>query len=81
MIFVYNKKAGNKTLEIEGENFNHLFNSRRTRLGEVISFRNLKEPFDFIYRVVKIGKKKALLEFIKKEKIEKKLKRKKLHLG
>ena len=72
MIFTYNKKAGEKELILEGDSFVHLFKSRRSDIGEILEFRNMKDNFAYFYKVKEVKKKKAILELVEKKELEKK---------
>jgi 16S rRNA (uracil1498-N3)-methyltransferase len=62
LVFSFDEKSGIELLKIEGENFRHLFLSRRSTADEKFLFRNLKEPFLYEYEVLNIGKKDATLK-------------------
>jgi 16S rRNA (uracil1498-N3)-methyltransferase len=80
MIFSYDENAGEKNIKITGNSFIHLFKSRRTEPEAKLSFRNLKDNFNYIYKIEELKKKEAILSLVKKEKIKVR-KTKKLHLG
>jgi len=62
LVFSFDEKSGIELLKIDGENFRHLFLSRRSTADEKFLFRNLKEPLLYEYEVLNIGKKDATLE-------------------
>mgnify|MGYP003611889809 CR=1 FL=1 len=59
MVFSYCEKSGEQLIELDGESFRHIISARRSRVGEQIVFRNLKDGFEYIYEITSIGKKSA----------------------
>jgi len=64
MQFVYEEKAKEKILIIEGENYRYLFRARRHKVGDIVEFRNLKDNKLYYYKVIAISKKEATLELL-----------------
>ncbi len=80
MQFLYNDLAGVNILQIDKENYKYLCKVKRHKLGDMISLRNLKDDFIYLYKIIKISKKDLLLELNeKKESVIKPFK--KLHIG
>lgn len=61
MRYLYEKKAGAQTLELDGESFDYLFKVRRSKAGETLCLRNLDDDRLYSYAVDEIGKKSARL--------------------
>lgn len=61
MQFVYHPNAGEASLLIQGDLFNHLYKSRRTKHSQSLSFRNLKDDYIYQYKQEQIEKKSASL--------------------
>lgn len=55
MRFLYDKNAGNESLEIKAESFNHL-KARRVKLGERIEIRNLQDGYSYLYEIKELGR-------------------------
>ncbi|ALV23852.1 16S rRNA m3U1498 methyltransferase [Campylobacter iguaniorum] len=55
MRFLYDINAGNESLEIKGESFNHL-KARRVKLGERIEIRNLQDGYSYLYEIKELGR-------------------------
>jgi len=64
MQFVYEPKAKEKILIIEGENYKYLFRVRRHKIGDILEFRNLEDNKLYSYKVVNVSKKEATLELL-----------------
>ncbi len=80
MQFLYNEFAGVNVLQIQKEDYKYLCKVKRHKIGDVISLRNLKDNFIYLYKIIKISKKDLLLELNEKqESIIKPFK--KLHIG
>ncbi len=80
MIYFFQEDAGNPTVEIDGDNYTHIIKSRRSKTGDLITFRNFKDLFLYSYKILEIDRRKATLEFVdKKEEIKEASK--KLHIG
>jgi len=59
MQFVYDARAGERVLTLEGETFTHLFKSRRMRHEESLHVRNLVDGNAYVYRLEAITRNKA----------------------
>ena len=70
MQYLYNTNAKDAILEIDGEDYRHLFRARRTKLGAILELRNLEDSKIYSYKVISIDKKKATLELIFSETLE-----------
>lgn len=79
MQFVYCEDAKEKNLELSVQEFRHIFKVRRTKTGDVINFRNLRDDYIYGYRVTDIDKKSAYLELIEKKELA--IKAKPLHVS
>jgi 16S rRNA (uracil1498-N3)-methyltransferase len=64
MQFIYDKNASQKQLFIRDENYRYLFRVRRSKVGDIVSFRNLEDDFLYQYKIVNVKKKEAELELI-----------------
>lgn len=62
MQFIYHKCAGDSTILLGGEIYNHLFRSRRTRKLDSLMLCNLKDANAYIYAIMKLDKKAATLQ-------------------
>ncbi len=71
MQFIYNPLAGQESIELEGEKFKHLVKARRKKAGISLHVRNLQDDFLYLYKLENIGKHKAQLSLISKEKNQK----------
>jgi len=67
MQYLYHTKAKDAILEIDGDDYRHLFRVRRTKLGAILELRNLDDNKIYSYKVINIGKKSATLELIYSE--------------
>ncbi|TLD82700.1 16S rRNA (uracil(1498)-N(3))-methyltransferase [Helicobacter sp. MIT 11-5569] len=72
MQFIYHKCAGDSTILLDGEIYNHLFRSRRTRKLESLILCNLKDCNAYIYQINSLDKKCATLQLINTQKMESK---------
>ena len=54
-------------LVIEGEKYRHLFKVRRTKKGDIVPVRNLKEDWLYFYRIEDVNRKRGILKLEKKE--------------
>lgn len=61
MRFVYHADAGAPEVELEGENFIHIFGSRRTKASETLALRNLRDDMLHTYAIISINRKSAHL--------------------
>ncbi|ANV97720.1 16S rRNA (uracil(1498)-N(3))-methyltransferase [Helicobacter enhydrae] len=66
MQFIYHENAGATQLTIEGETYQHLYKSRRTKTQETLSLRNLKDDFLYRYQHQSITRKEATITLIDK---------------
>ena len=64
MQFLYSKNAGENFLELSGDEFNHIFQSRRTKKEAKLNLRNLKDNNLYTYNIDSINKKSANLSLI-----------------
>lgn len=62
MQFVYHEDAGEKTLNLTGNTFIHLFKARRKASYEALHVRNLQDNNLYKYNIAHISKKTALLD-------------------
>ncbi len=80
MQYTFDENAGISQLVLENENYKHLIKARRQKIGDILSFRNLKNSLLYDYKIISINKKNAILELFSSE--ERKVEvEKKLHLG
>jgi 16S rRNA (uracil1498-N3)-methyltransferase len=68
MQFVYHPLAGDAQLTIERERYRHLFKSRRQKLGDHLSIRNLRDDLLYRYQVDSVSKKEATVTLVSHEK-------------
>ena len=59
MQFVFDDNASNEVLEIKDDNYKYIIKARRHKIGDKISFRNLRDNFLYEYEIFDIGKKSA----------------------
>jgi 16S rRNA (uracil1498-N3)-methyltransferase len=78
--FVYSEDAGKESLKVEGEIYKYLFKVRRHKAAESIAFRNLLDGMLYMYKIVHIEKKSAMLE-LESATLKEIKPKKKLHLG
>lgn len=62
MQFSYHPLAGEKTLVISGELYNHLYKSRRTKNTQTLAFRNLKDENLYTYTQESINRREAIVK-------------------
>ncbi|WP_104697035.1 MULTISPECIES: 16S rRNA (uracil(1498)-N(3))-methyltransferase [unclassified Helicobacter] len=79
MKFCFHSDAGNNTIKITENLFNHLYKSRRTKFETLLDFRNLRDDNIYTYKHIQINKKDALLELVN-QKSNPVVSTKKLHL-
>lgn len=72
MQFIYHKRAGEPTILLEGETYNHLFHSRRMRKISSLTLCNLIEENAYIYTISTLDKKSATLQLQQKQPLESK---------
>lgn len=68
MQFTYDEFCGENILEIKDEVYNYLIKARRHKIDDEIYFRNLKDENLYLYKIVLIDKKKAILNLLNSEK-------------
>jgi 16S rRNA (uracil1498-N3)-methyltransferase len=68
MQFTFDELSGKDILEIKDENYNYLVKARRHKIDDEIYFRNLKDENIYLYKIVLIDKKKAILNLLRFEK-------------
>lgn len=78
--FLYNDLAGINILQLYKEDYKYLCKVKRHKLGDMISLRNLKDDFIYLYKIIEISKKDLLLELNNKQKLVIKSS-KKFHVG
>jgi len=66
MQYIFNENASLNTLTLQNEDFKYLFKVKRLKQNDLINLRNLKDNFIYIYKIVKINKKEAILTLEKK---------------
>lgn len=69
MVFLFSLNAGSQNIEIINEQFLHL-KARRVRVDEILNVRNLKDGFNYKYKIQNIDRRSAELTLISKEFIE-----------
>lgn len=80
MQYSYDEACGEDVLTIKDDGYKYLIKARRHKLDDEIYFRNLNDDFIFLYKIINIGRKDALLQLVSKE--EKVIKNSnKLHIG
>lgn len=80
MQFTFDENCGNETLEIKDEVYNYLIKARRHKIDDEIYFRNLKDENLYLYKIILIDKKKAILNLLNSEK-KILINNKSLHIG
>jgi 16S rRNA (uracil1498-N3)-methyltransferase len=80
MQFTYDEFCGTDIFEIKDEVYNYLIKARRHKIDDQIYFRNLKDENIYLYKIVFIDKKRAILNLLSSEK-KILVNEKKLHLG
>jgi len=77
--FIFEESCGKNSLNVNNETYKYLFKARRHKIDDVLAFRNLIDDFVYMYKVITINKKEALLQLDSKE--EKRVEAtKKLHI-
>lgn len=80
MQFTYDENCGSSSLIINDEVYKYLIKARRHKIGDEIHFRNLKDDFIYLYKLVDISKRDATFTLISS--VEKIIgNNKKLHIG
>lgn len=80
MQFTYDEFCGENILEIKDDVYNYLIKARRHKIDDEIYFRNLKDENLYLYKIVLIDKKKAILNLLNSEK-KILINNKSLHIG
>ncbi len=80
MHFLYHTDAGDPQVTIEGENHKYLFRVRRVKISDKVTLRNLKDGYEYIYKIESINRRTALL-FLAEKKVLEKQESKELHIG
>ena len=80
MQFTYDINCGSSSLEISEDTYKYLIKARRHKIDDEIYFRNLKDNSIYLYKLISISRRSALLSLISSE--EKEVENKNdLHLG
>lgn len=80
MQFTYDINCGALSLEISEDTYKYLIKARRHKINDEIYFRNLKDNFIYLYKLISISRRSATFSLVSSE--EKILENKnKLHLG
>lgn len=61
MQFVFHPKAGDSIIKLEGEQYTHLYKSRRTKQMQILKFRNLLDEYLYLYHQALITRSSATL--------------------
>ncbi len=80
MQFVYHEEASKDVLSLDTKEFTHIFRVRRTKVGQVLFFRNLVDDMLYSYKISSIDRKKSIMELIDKKLLKVEAK-KQLHVG
>lgn len=72
MQFTYHKCAGDPTIILDGEIYNHLFRARRTRKLDFLILCNLNDANAYLYTITELHKKSATLQLKTTQKLESK---------
>lgn len=67
MQFTYHENSGDSLLSIKDETYNYLIKARRQKIDDLIYFRNLKNYNIYLYKIIDISKKEAVLQLISSE--------------
>jgi 16S rRNA (uracil1498-N3)-methyltransferase len=70
MQFLFHKKSKDEILKIEAEEYKYLFKVRRHKKGDKVALRNLEDGYLYMYEIIEVKPKKAILKLIDKEKRE-----------
>lgn len=65
MQFIFHPKAGDSTLKLEGEQYIHLYKSRRTKQAQILNLRNLLDDYLYLYNQTLITRSSATLHLQK----------------
>ena len=64
MLFLYLPNAGESSVLLTGEDFAYIIKARRSRVGDILQVRNLRDGFLYRYELAQIDKKSALLKIL-----------------
>jgi len=67
MQFTYHEECGSDSLVIKDDTYKYLIKARRHKVDEEIYFRNLKDNLIYLYKIVLIDKKTAMLQLVSSE--------------
>jgi len=62
--FIYNPKAKEQIITIDGDEYRHIFKSRRHKKEVNLHLRNLKDTLIYEYKILELDKRSATLELI-----------------
>lgn len=80
MQFTYDINCGSSSLEISEDTYKYLIKARRHKINDEIYFRNLKDNFIYLYKLISISRRSAVFSLVSSE--EKILENEnELHLG
>ncbi|PID83295.1 16S rRNA (uracil(1498)-N(3))-methyltransferase [Candidatus Campbellbacteria bacterium] len=68
--FFYSPDASKEKLEIKNDLFNHLVKSRRQKENDIVILKNLKDDFDYSYKIQSVQNKKAFLVLESREEVK-----------
>jgi len=71
--FLYNENAKNETISIEKDEFKYLFRVKRHQLNDLIYLKNSNDLKIYLYKVVDISKREALLELVESKEVSQNL--------
>ncbi len=80
MQYLYHKDASSSSLQITGDEHRYIFKVRRSKVGDIIHLRNLKDQILYSYEVLEIDKKRAILHLTSQRELHIKAERS-LHIG
>lgn len=66
MQFIFHQKAGDLVIKLEGEQYNHLYKSRRTKQAQILKLRNLLDDYLYYYQQTLITRSNATLHLQEK---------------
>lgn len=59
MQFIYHSKSGDDNIIVEGDEYKHVFHSRRERANKLFTFSNMRDSTLYFYKISEITKKYA----------------------
>lgn len=65
MQFIFHPQAGNNTIELQGEQYIHLYKSRRTKQFQTLNIRNLADDYLYTYNQGLVTRSNAILHLEK----------------